>query len=748
MLSKLITALHHADLDMTAEEIADALWLASHMDAQEILPASNSQPSNVNEDAASDQTDPSLSPARPVQKTTADVHLHAQNSHASTTSYATSRPFRSPAAPALPNALALARALRPLMQRIPSKTAVVFNEHATAQRIAETGAHVWLPIFEPAPIRWFDVELVIDIGASMSLWQETIAELRALLEHIGAFRNVRTWRLATDNADRIEIYAGMAQKQTVARNSREIIHPGGNSLILVATDCISPAWHSGKVQDLLNIWGQKNLVTLIQMLPRRLWSQTALENADLVQIYSSQPEASNKGLKIKKTFSWSDEGTPTKQLLPLPTLTLETGVLSPWAQIVTGIKKTWITGTLFEHALTDMIQKEEIPSSLAENEILSPKKRVQVFRASASSQARKLAGLLAAVPIPISLPVIRQVQSTMLPEANQVTVAEVFLGGLLEEIYHDETNQNPDQVQYDFIAGVRDELINTVPTPDAHRVLREISQFVHDRYGQPRDFLAFIAIPHREADSDASSTQGSHPFAHLELRALRRFGGAFDEFVDEMERYLKLMSEQRNEHPENADSHQTILESPKEYSTNLAHPVSPTPSFMDETWCDFSWGPWLPLNSPDIPTDPGIYRVKATLGNELFFIGSTGRSLKGRIGDLYRNVMRDAKQMPFNDPHTAAPALWAWREETGVDFACSAITLPTQENLQILVHYFLWQYRLEKGSSTVANHGRFPAHYVKSKDRKTGMRGYRLPEDQVNPAGGPSFPPLPLLPPR
>jgi hypothetical protein len=68
----------------------------------------------------------------------------------------------------------------------------------------------------------------------------------------------------------------------------------------------------------------------------------------------------------------------------------------------------------------------------------------------------------------------------MLQEATQVHIAEVFLGGLLEEIYRDETRQDPDRVQYDFIAGVRDELINTVPVPDAHRVLREISRFVRD----------------------------------------------------------------------------------------------------------------------------------------------------------------------------------------------------------------------------------------------------------------------------
>lgn len=63
-----------------------------------------------------------------------------------------------------------------------------------------------------------------------------------------------------------------------------------------------------------------------------------------------------------------------------------------------------------------------------------------------------------------------------------------------------------------------------------------------------------------------------------------------------------------------------------------------------------------------------------------------------------------------------------------------------------LEFYLLWQYRLEFGSSTRCNHGRFHPYYIKSTDRKKGLQGYRLPDDaQPNTAGGPSLPPLQLI---
>jgi len=58
-----------------------------------------------------------------------------------------------------------------------------------------------------------------------------------------------------------------------------------------------------------------------------------------------------------------------------------------------------------------------------------------------------------------------------------------------------------------------------------------------------------------------------------------------------------------------------------------------------------------------IPAVPGSYRVRrAGDARELVYVGQTGRSLRGRLGQL--NAAHQA-EMPYSDLHVAAPALRA-----------------------------------------------------------------------------------------
>ena len=145
-------------------------------------------------------------------------------------------------------------------------------------------------------------------------------------------------------------------------------------------------------------------------------------------------------------------------------------------------------------------------------------------------------------------------------------------------------------------------------------------------------------------------------------------------------------------------------------------------------WLPLHWTDWVPFDGGDfkaLPTTAGIYRVRVRGQNQLAYIGQTGRNLRERLSDLRRNTL--AKEMPFNDPHTAAPSLWAWRDADGYEYECSAsITDLDVQHRQALECWLLWQYRLETGGSTLCNHGHFHPHYMKSRDRKTGLRGRRL----------------------
>ena len=544
MLTKFIAVLQNARLEMTAKEIADALWLAVKMD----------------EIQRDEYVDPSLTVLQRHEGVAAeDYHLGDEQMPMPRISSLQQAPFaadistkmqlsgersdgenslfRIPAVSALPHALAIARALRPFMRRFPSKTMFVFNEHATAQRIAETQNSIWSPVLEPLLTRWFDIALVIDEGVSMMLWMQTIVELRSLLEHHGAFRDVRLWRLATNDRESVQIYAGMGsvRKQNRAHNPKELIDPSGQRLILVVTDCVSAAWHSGKVQQVLDVWGNKNLVTLVQMLPRRLWHQTALNAATQLQVSSSSQHISNIQLKTHKVLQRLDEPVETEQRIAFPVVTLEHRTLLALAYMITGMESTWVTGITFEKEREDIVN--QVPKE-QEEQHLSSVKRVQLFRANASPTSHKLAGLLAATPIPISSHLIQVLQYTMLREANSVHVAEVMLGGLLEEVRRDEEMHVSAPVEYDFISGVRDLLLNAVPMPDAYQVLRETSTFVREHHDQRLDFIA-LTVESNASKQAIITTKESHTLAQITATVLRRLGGDFASFAEKLEQQIR-----------------------------------------------------------------------------------------------------------------------------------------------------------------------------------------------------------------
>lgn len=170
-------------------------------------------------------------------------------------------------------------------------------------------------------------------------------------------------------------------------------------------------------------------------------------------------------------------------------------------------------------------------------------------------------------------------------------------------------------------------------------------------------------------------------------------------------------------------------------------------AFLMLDWCDLIWTKWIKFKSRSqerkiIPSAQGVYRVRPFNKNFLVYIGQT-RNLKNRTSMLASNSYK--QNMPWNDPHTAAPNLWVWRQEQGWDYEVSVAATPalTQQNRERLECLLLWKYRLERGESTLCNHGRFHPDYIKSSDRSKGIRGRKLDSSEPrNLAGGPSRPPL------
>ena len=144
-------------------------------------------------------------------------------------------------------------------------------------------------------------------------------------------------------------------------------------------------------------------------------------------------------------------------------------------------------------------------------------------------------------------------------------------------------------------------------------------------------------------------------------------------------------------------------------------------SFLKLDWCGLSWVPWIRLKAgrnerKTIPKTQGVYRVRPNKENFLVYVGQT-TNLKNRTSSLASNSYK--QEMPWNDPHTAAPNLWAWRQEKGWDYEVSVASTPelTRQNREGLECLLLWQYRLEKGESTPLQPRQIPPRLHQTKQQ-------------------------------
>jgi formylglycine-generating enzyme required for sulfatase activity len=325
------------------------------------------------------------------------------------------------------------------------------------------------------------------------------------------------------------------------------IHPNSYSyyampLILLVSDCVSPAWRKRLIHPVLDLWGRNGLITILQLLPERLWERTALASEIPVQLHSSKPGVPNSKLIEKFRDEYSDErsfdeienaiqedGKKIQNSISIPVITLEPEPLLTWSRVIVGQGNVGTPG--FKLSSVNEVESTQTQQATEQNQIyLTAPELVSRFRATASPMARRLAGLMAGAPI--SLPVVQLIQQTLLPQSGQIHVAEVFMSGLLKPIPLMDQDPNPDYIEYEFIEGVRELLLDSVPISKTNLVIERVSEFIAQRVGLSlQEFEARLLV----YKNDDSLETKIRPFAQLKAQVLRRLGGDYTHFAEQLE---------------------------------------------------------------------------------------------------------------------------------------------------------------------------------------------------------------------
>ena len=564
---RLITVLDQ-ELKLTGTEIAEILWLA--MQRQPHL-SRETQITSSGEEAATSANQDEINVPQPklgieeTTKTEDKTTLSGTSSsikpqpQVSTTPPSVSKPtsaakvypktiatslnqgyltMKVPGASSLRNSLNIAIALRPLIRYISAGKAVLLDEEATVELIAELEG-ICIPKLKPPLELQFDLALVVDESDSMIFWRETTQELQQLFKHYGIFRNLQTWGMVTDEKGNIRLRQGIGKK-----NSRylylpqKLIDPSGRRLILVVSDCVGEIWRNGKAFSLLESWGKHNIVAIVQILPERMWLRTALSLGAMVQLDCFKPTVSNRNLFVKEILLWNDVDLKTG--IKVPVFSLEPDLVETWSEMV--VKKGDIGAGGFVFSVSSKQEQMQFIED-ADREILTSEERVYNFQMSSSQIAQNLAKLLAASPV-INLPIVRSIQKTLLRQSQQSHVAEVFLGGILKPQSLITPDTNPDEVQYHFIdEKIRDILIQESPRMDSKEIITAISKDFAKRLGKSlKEFYALLKKPddlEKQIQEKGIKNFDVIHFAEVTTKVLKRLGGAYARFAEEIEENLR-----------------------------------------------------------------------------------------------------------------------------------------------------------------------------------------------------------------
>ncbi|MEU8539017.1 SAV_2336 N-terminal domain-related protein [Streptomyces sp. NPDC048717] len=436
-------------------------------------------------------------------------------------------PVRAPGANALPGLLGLQKALRPLRRYaigLPARPGEGrLDEEATAERSAALG--ILTPVLRPAAGRRPDIQLLMDTGPAMVVWERMVEELRQACQQSGAFRDVQVHRLYdTGEGPPCVTTTSDPEGRPRLRPADQLHDPTGRRLTLLVSDCVGPLWQRGAAQRLVHQWPRHAPLALVQPLPPRLWSRTALrvEPGALLR----PPTPGGQVCFEPDEEEW-EPVAGDRRVLPVLTPTPE--AFASWARLLTGHGGGAVRGWAARvgpppsgpfapaGAITyERTTARDAPGAPAHTPVpeyapgaarRADDELLRAFRAGASPGAVRLAVHLAAAPL--ALPVMQLVQRAMLPDTGPMELAEVLLSGLLRRL--------PGATPYpcfSYPPGVQAHLLGSLDRGAAALVLKHCSEFVERHFGQgTRNFPALAAARLAGHPADAGNEPPGAPGA-------------------------------------------------------------------------------------------------------------------------------------------------------------------------------------------------------------------------------------------
>ncbi|WTE73775.1 TIR-like protein FxsC [Streptomyces sp. NBC_01615] len=487
------------ELDGTA--LADLLWLASRMDGDtEDVSAARSSPQSAGAPPAADATTRDVAPPPTSTERALHERLGGANSRVRGDPVATER------ASGLPLPLEVTRALRPWKRRWRQGRRPALDVDATVDDYARSGE--LLPVFTPAPERWFDLVLVVDRSPAMQVWRESVADFTAILDRLGAFRTLQVRSLGFAADGRPELRNGQGRLMSPG----QLKSPDARRLVVTVSDCAAPGWHEAAVWRQLHQWAVSTPVALLNPLPAKLWRRTGLD-LPTVRVSNGVPGAVNSRLDFDRPPLLPREGADEKEgdWLPIPVLSMSPHALDRWSRTLMRMDPEGCGAVL--------VPRKGRPEESARR----PQGSVTAerFVRTASPSAARLAVLCSPFDR-LSMRLLHLIRQELVPESTVADVAELLTSGLFS-LDADERGT----VELSLPETARRRLRQDLAEHDVWRINRGLSRRMAARENRSGQLLAVAHDPDGGGSLPAELQEfGSASLRTLELLGLSAEGGA------------------------------------------------------------------------------------------------------------------------------------------------------------------------------------------------------------------------------
>ncbi|WP_416970717.1 TIR-like protein FxsC [Streptomyces sp. 4F14] len=522
MIDLLHAALAAAGYDATPEELADILWLAAHprtpfqglaASADGAVPTGGARASG-RERGGRGPDDSGPAAAR-------TLYAAADWSDGAATAVS---PTRLPTPRALPDARALARSLRPLRSSVRSRTALRLDVRATVTAIADGFRDV---VLAPAREPLLDLTLVVDDGVSMAVWHDAARELHQELHRLRAFRRIRLLGMDTDDP------AGPRVTAEPYRQGAPPAHPGPGerTLLVVLTDGVGYQWRTGAVQRAVTGWALKGPTAVFHVLPVETWAGTGLPT---VRLMASAARAAVANHQLRVRHPKLGRGVLPVPETPVPVVDVMRGTSTrAWARLV-GAPAGEVALHFYDAGQLEVVAGGEVAgvagwgdraglggrggadglggrgggegvegrgeahgvaAALGE----SVEDALEDFLSGASDEARRLAAHLACAGTALTVPLMRLVQRSAVPDSGPEHLAEVFLSGMLAP-YAPVLPDGADPLPHEALPWNRRAF--TYP-PEVAEVLRELVRRSEER--ATRDQVTRYLAGRHPSDGDGAA---------------------------------------------------------------------------------------------------------------------------------------------------------------------------------------------------------------------------------------------------